>query len=71
MLFASSGVYCSILDSNLIYMQIVSVLYFGKCLFLIEHETDPNRKLSLTSSEFKGKYVTCPELQLVAITFYF
>lgn len=70
-LFASSGAYCSILDSNLIYMQILSVLYFGKCLFLSEHETAPNRKLSLASSEFKGKDVTCSELQLVAITFYF
>lgn len=62
-LFASLGAYSSVVDSNLMYVQILYILYFGKCLLLLEQKTNPNRKLSLLSSGLKGKYLTCSELQ--------
>lgn len=40
------GAYCSILVSNLIYMQILYTVCFGKCLLLREQKTDLNRNSS-------------------------
>lgn len=69
-LFACSEAHRSVLDTDLTYVQILYILYFGKCLLLMEQKIDPNRRLGLISSELKGKHLMCTELRPRLTCFY-